>query len=149
MLQKLLNYAARCDTFVVNKFVFTPAYRQAERGKMHPLVKVDKKDDIAIVTLVKPEVTVEENEVIKKDLEDLVKGGARKIVLNFSNVKFMSSVVLATLISCYKDIKQAKGAMKLCCLSERVKDVFDVTELSKIFPIFQTQEDAIESLSEK
>lgn len=114
---------------------------------MGTLTDVQKKEDVSVVSLTKDEISMLENETLKQEFFELIKAGAKKIVVNFSQVKFVSSVVLATLISILKEVKSAGGSMKLCSMDPKVKNVFILTELHKIFEIYDTEEEALKKFS--
>ena len=37
------------------------------------------------------------------------------------------------------------GALKLCCLSKKLKDVFVITRLNTVFELFETEAEALAS----
>ncbi len=109
------------------------------------LIKLEKSDDVTVTTFLKDEINIIENDNVKRDILNLIKQGNKKILIDFSKVKFISSVVLATLISCLKEIKSVGGILKLCCMNQKVKSVFYVTELYKIFEIYEDKDHALDS----
>ena len=111
------------------------------------LIKLEKNKDVAVVKFLKDEISVIENENVKRELLNLIKAGNKKVLLDFTNVKFISSIVLATLISCIKEIKSVNGSLKLCCMNEKVKNVFYVTELCKIFDIYDKKDHALDAFN--
>ena len=112
---------------------------------MSDVIKLEKKGDIDVITFLKDEVNIIENDNVKTEILKLIKGGSRKLLIDFSKVKFISSIVLASLISCLKEIKSANGVLKLCSMNDKVKGVFYVTELHKIFEIYETKDHALDA----
>ena len=109
------------------------------------LMKIDKTGDITTVEFLKDEISIVENENVKRELLNLIKKGNKKILVNFSKVQFISSVILASLISCLKEMKEVSGVLKLCCMNQKVKSVFYVTELYKIFEIYEDKAHALDA----
>ena len=57
------------------------------------------------------------------------------IILDFSNVKFLSSAVLGLLIRISKKIYEHDGQLRLCSISPKIHEVFKITRLTKVFDI--------------
>lgn len=72
--------------------------------------------------------------------------GRKKIVLDFSNVEYLSSAALGKLITMDKKVKAAGGKLRLCCIRPDIYEVFTITKLNKIFDIRDTQEQAVAGL---
>ncbi|MBI3315555.1 MAG: STAS domain-containing protein [Candidatus Omnitrophica bacterium] len=68
---------------------------------------------------------------------------AKKVVVDLQSVSYVDSSGLATLVEMLKRMKLQGGAFGLTGLSDKVKSLFEITKLDKLFPIFATQEDAV------
>ncbi len=58
------------------------------------------------------------------------------VLLDFQEVKFMSSAALGALIRVNKKCKEFKINLKLCSINPEIMQVFKITKLDKIFAIF-------------
>jgi anti-anti-sigma factor len=58
---------------------------------------------------------------------------APHIVLNLSNVEFVSSTFLGRLLAMQKRINAAKGTLVLCGMNTVVREIFEVTKLETFF----------------
>jgi anti-sigma B factor antagonist len=67
------------------------------------------------------------------------------VVLNLSEVNFIDSGGLGTLVALYTTARNAGGAVKLASLSKRVGDLLQVTKLLTIFEVFDDEEMAARS----
>jgi anti-sigma B factor antagonist len=67
------------------------------------------------------------------------------VVLNLSEVNFIDSGGLGTLVALYTTARNAGGALKLARLSKRVGDLLQVTKLLTIFEVFDDEEMAAQS----
>ncbi len=65
-----------------------------------------------------------------------------KLVLDFKEVSFIDSSGIATLVEALKESKNYSLDFILCCLGERVKDVFELSRLDKVFKIVQSSDEA-------
>ena len=69
------------------------------------------------------------------------------LILDFKNVKFLSSAVLGLLIRISKRIYEAEGKLKLCNINPKIYEIFKITRLTKTFDIYKDVESATENLS--
>ena len=69
-----------------------------------------------------------------------------QLILDFSNVKFLTSSVLGLLIRISKKIYETEGVFRLCCIQPKIFEIFKITRLDKIFEIYPTRQDALEGL---
>jgi anti-sigma B factor antagonist len=67
----------------------------------------------------------------------------RNLLLNFTNVDFLSSAALGKLISLHKKVERAGGVLKLSNIKPEIYDVFKITRLNEKFDIKDEQEDAL------
>lgn len=58
-----------------------------------------------------------------------------QLIIDFSNVKFLTSSVLGLLIRISKKVYEINGSLRLCSISPKIQDVFRITRLDKIFEI--------------
>lgn len=71
------------------------------------------------------------------------KEGAKALVLNFTNVDFLSSAALNKLIMLNTKLKPTGGKMRLCGLKPEIKEVFVITKLTKVFDIKDDENEAL------
>jgi anti-sigma B factor antagonist len=68
----------------------------------------------------------------------------QKLVLDFSNVDFLTSAMLGKLVSINRKIKEKGGTLRLCGVCPNIRLIFKYTALDTIFDIRDTQSDAVE-----
>jgi anti-sigma B factor antagonist len=86
---------------------------------------------------------------VGQELYDLVESNDhRKIVLDFGNVRFLSSQTLGTLLTLKRKADQAKISVVFARLRPELHRVFEITNLNKLFRRFQTTDDAVAELAE-
>lgn len=66
-----------------------------------------------------------------------------KILLNFSNVDFLSSAALSKLMSLDKKVKAQGGVLKLSNIRPEIYEVFVITKLNRLFDIKDDEADAL------
>ncbi|MCE9532645.1 MAG: STAS domain-containing protein [Planctomycetes bacterium] len=69
--------------------------------------------------------------------------GRRKIILNFSNVDFLSSAALGKLITFNRKVQNVRGKLILCGISPDIREVFQITGLDKLITIHADQAAAL------
>ena len=65
------------------------------------------------------------------------------ILLNFTNVEFLSSAALGKLITLDRKVKTSKGRMKMCNIRPEIFEVFQITKLNKVFDIRKDETEAM------
>ncbi len=85
-------------------------------------------------------------DAIGKQLFDLVDNQARrKILLDFSRVKFLSSSMLGVLIRMQKQAQAIKGRVAILGLRPDLHKVFKITRLDRLFDFYEKEDDAMRS----
>jgi anti-sigma B factor antagonist len=69
----------------------------------------------------------------------------QKLVLDFSDVEFLSSAMLGKLISVNRKMKEKGGALRLCAVCPNIRLILRYTFLDTVLDIRDTQPDAIEA----
>lgn len=57
------------------------------------------------------------------------------ILLNFQNVIYMSSAALTELLRVNQVLREGGGSVRLCGLTDTIRNVFEITNLEKLFMI--------------
>jgi len=66
-----------------------------------------------------------------------------KLLLNFSNVDFLSSAALGKLITLDRKMKAHGGTLKLTNIRPEIYEVFAITKLNRLFDIKDDEADAL------
>jgi anti-anti-sigma factor len=67
--------------------------------------------------------------------EMLNKTTEERVILDFKNVKFMSSSMLSKLVAVNRKAGEFKVKLKLCSIDSEIRQVFKITKLDKLFDI--------------
>ncbi|HWB00627.1 MAG TPA: STAS domain-containing protein [Pirellulales bacterium] len=100
-------------------------------------LEVAEVGDVAVVRFVDRKILDEGNiQEMGQELFALVEeDGRAKLLLNFSQVDFLSSAALGKLITLDKKVKAAKGKMRLSNIRPEIYEVFAITKLDRLFDI--------------
>ena len=81
----------------------------------------------------------------QESVDQVIDGGAVKIIINFDKVNFVSSAGLRVLLYTAKKMKHAGGEMRICGLNESVQEIFKITGFNKIFSVLPGETEALAS----
>jgi anti-sigma B factor antagonist len=115
-----------------------------------PRISVDYAENATIVTFTDEKILEEKDvQALQESIMSVIESasGGIKLILDFSNVQFLSSAVLGLLIRVSKKVYENDGQLKLCSINPKIYKIFKITRLTKIFDIYQDIKSATESLS--
>ena len=106
-----------------------------EQGQ--PRIEVEYGLDVTFVTFTEEKILEEEQiKELREALEAVIeKNENKKLILNFVNVKFMTSAVLGLLVRVHKKVVELGGTLQLSNLNSNLQRVFEITQLTKVFDI--------------
>src|SRR5215813_8025387 len=108
-------------------------------------LEVEDIGDITVVSFLDKKILDDQNiQIIGEQLLSLVEElGRTKILLNFSNVEFLSSAALGKLIVLNRKLTEVGGKLVLCSIDRNIYDVFEITRLNKVFTIAKDEQDGL------
>ncbi|WOO40799.1 STAS domain-containing protein [Rubellicoccus peritrichatus] len=106
----------------------------------------DKQDNVNVVS-VKGRLDAGTSGSLEEALGSLVEAGEAKVLVDCRELDYISSAGLRVLLAGAKQFKKLDGSIALSALNPNVKQVFEISGFTSIFPIFATREEALESLS--
>ena len=87
----------------------------------------------------------EESALLRDEVKQAVANGQKRIVLNLSEINYIDSGGLGTLVALHTTAHNAGGAIKLANLTRRVGDLLQVTKLLTVFEVHTSEYDALEA----
>ena len=94
---------------------------------------------------VEGEVDLSNASRLRKHIVEQVEGGNHNLAVNLEAVDFMDSSGLAVLISGLRRTREHEGSLVLVSPTASVKRVLSITGLDKVFPIYDSLEEATQS----
>jgi anti-sigma B factor antagonist len=113
-----------------------------EQHRMDLGLDVQDRDGFAVLA-VSGEVDVATVPRLREQLHGLVAQGSNKIIVNLDAVDFLDSTGLGVLVGALKRVRSNDGDLYLVCTQPRIRKVFEVTGLTKVFQLFDTVDDAV------
>lgn len=102
-------------------------------------------DNTAIVTFLDPSLDASNNREFVEMLSPLLIQGAR-IVLDMSQLRFVDSAGLGSLMLCLRRLKALGGRLALFGLSRSVMALFEVVRMNRVFNIRPDRAAAIQAI---
>lgn len=81
----------------------------------------------------------------KAEFKKLTDARKNKILLNLQNLAYINSTAIGSIVALAQQVRRSKGDLKLCCMKEETRKVFDLVGASKILEIFDTEQQALKS----
>lgn len=92
---------------------------------------------------VRGEINISSSPDLKKSFEKIQ---AARVLINMSAVSYIDSSGLATLVELLKKVKTRGGSLMLTSLSDKVRSLFEITKLDKLFGIYPNDDTALKTL---
>jgi anti-sigma B factor antagonist len=114
-----------------------------------PKVNVEYLGSATVITLADEKILeAEDIRALQESITAVIEQAERiNLILDFRNVRFLSSAVLGLLIRISKRTYESGGQLRLCNINPKIHEIFKITRLTKIFDIYRDLETAIEDLT--
>ena len=101
----------------------------------HSMVRADGELDVSTAPQLRQTITTAIDE------------GAGTVIVDLTAVTFMDSTTLGVLIGAHNRVRESGGAIGVVCPDDRVRRVFRITGLDKVFTLHDTVSDAATALA--
>jgi anti-sigma B factor antagonist len=105
----------------------------------------EKQNNDVTIYSVDGDIDINSSPEIRKAFEKSIGKKAMNIVVNLNGVSYIDSSGLATLVEMLKKTRGYGGKLKLTNLAAKVKSLFEITKLEKLFAIYDTEDEAVAS----
>src|SRR5258706_10628749 len=92
------------------------------------------------------EIDLQQSPRLRQLLQTKVHDRVPVLLLDFTEVKYIDSSGLATLVEYYKNARPYSGRLAVAGLSKRVRSIFELVRLSEVFGVYPTVAEAQEAL---
>ena len=90
-----------------------------------------------------------EADLIREKIESVATEPAQRIVLDLSELEFISSPGLGAIVSARNQVQAGGGRIVLANPTPAVRKILEATRLSTLFEVFDTLQQAVNSLADK
>lgn len=108
-------------------------------------IKTELTEGITVLFVREDRLDANNSEELKAELRRLFERGTKDLIIDLKEILFIDSSGLGVLVSGYKNSSTLHGSLKLSNLQSQVKSMFELTRLHRVFDIFTTVDDALQS----
>ncbi|MEI6206163.1 MAG: STAS domain-containing protein [Desulfuromonadales bacterium] len=108
-------------------------------------LKTESNGSITVVFVKEERLDAHNSGDLKSEMNRLFEAGSCNLIIDLKEVRFIDSSGLGVLVSGFKNSSARQGSIKLSGLQTQVKSMFELTRLHRVFDIFTTVNDALES----
>ena len=108
-------------------------------------LKTELNGNLMVIFVREERLDAHNSDELKTEMIRNFEQGAKDILLDLKEVRFIDSSGLGVLVSGFKNASTRQGSLKLCGLQAQVKSMFELTRLHRVFDIFQTVDEALEN----
>ena len=105
-------------------------------------ISQSKADNVHILNI-EGDIDLNSSPQLRKTFNELLEKGSTKVVVNFEKVAYIDSSGLATLIEMMQRLKKSQGVICLVQMNDKIRNIFEITKLDKLFTIYRTQQEAL------
>jgi len=111
------------------------------------IASVRQKGDVTIVDIA-GRFDASSASSVKAELQDLISQGHTRLLLNLSGMTFIDSSGLGALVSCLRKAAAGGGDLRLADVPAFCRSIFELTRLTRVFDIGQSEQEALSALAE-
>ena len=116
-------------------------------GRMNFDIKTEQLTDDAYVIALQGEVDLYTAPEFKQQLLEVIGGGAKTVIVDFSDTTFIDSTTLGVLVGGVKRLRTNDGQLSLVCSDRNITKIFEITGLDRVFTIYPTRDEAVSALA--
>ena len=110
-------------------------------------VNVRQRGDVTILDL-KGKITIGTGDVaLRNAIQEVMAGGAKKVLINMSDVSTIDSSGIGELVSAYTTATNRGAKLRLYNLPAKVSDILTITQLITVFDVYDSEDQAAGSFS--
>ncbi|MCX6175014.1 MAG: STAS domain-containing protein [Ignavibacteriales bacterium] len=102
-------------------------------------------DDIIVEIVNFDRATLLEAEELKRQVNDKIDSGYRKVIIDLTSVEYLDSTFLGIIVNTLKKVAKLGGDLKLVGFKPNVRSMFELTRLFRVFESYSELQDAIKS----
>jgi anti-sigma B factor antagonist len=84
----------------------------------------------------------------KERMVQVIEDGKKQVIVDLSKATFIDSTTLGVLVGGVKRLRPAGGTLALVCNDQNIVKIFEITGLDRVFPIYDTRDEALSSVKQ-
>ncbi len=106
-----------------------------------------QRTDAALIVSAEGRVDGANARKFQKAVENVINDGDRAVVLDMAGLNYISSAGLRSILLIAKGLQKRNSQFAVCSLQDPIREVFRIVGFDKIVSIYDSQGEAIDSLS--
>jgi anti-anti-sigma factor len=86
---------------------------------------------------------------LRRAVTEFVDRRWRKLLIDFSETQYLNSSAIGVLVAAHTSYARRQWQLKLCSMNKHVHVIFAITNLMKIFSVYDTKEEALKGFADK
>jgi anti-sigma B factor antagonist len=103
----------------------------------------DKHSDYAVINMTGDLMDRSQAVPMLEEVEHLINADCKSFVISMENTRFLNSTGLNVLISVLTKSRKAGGDTYVCCVPQKINELFNITKLNSVFTISPTVIEAV------
>lgn len=108
-------------------------------------VKTENQKSMTVLFVREERLDAHNSDDLKTIFNQQFESGNINLCIDLKEIKFIDSSGLGVLVSAFKNASARQGVIKLSGLQSQVKSMFELTRLHRVFDIYSTVDDALDS----
>ena len=108
---------------------------------------MEDRDGISVLNI-KGRLDASNSGQVHEKIMSEIDGGKNKIVVNFSDVSYISSAGLRVIVYASKALSKKQGSFSLCSISGNIEKVFQISGLASLFDIHKDVESSLQAMKD-
>ena len=92
---------------------------------------------------IRGEINIDNVSGLKKIFQELIDKKPGGVLLNFSQVGYIDSMGISSLIELAKKLREVEGQLAFCDLSPKIRSIFSITRIDKMFNLYDSEQEAL------
>jgi anti-anti-sigma factor len=140
-----MSYYPKVNTEGWNRLKLFKKYNQC--GEVMK-IEYTYKDKILIIKPLDESLDAKDSRLFKDEIiEYITQNDINTTIINLENINYIDSSGLGSLLSILKFLNTRNGSLKLAALNKPVKSIFELVAMHKVFSIYNTTDEALNSLT--
>jgi anti-sigma B factor antagonist len=118
------------------------------RLQMKMMTTIRTLGDVTIVDISGRIVLGEESASLRSLVSDLLSKGHKEILLNLADVDYIDSSGLGHMVAAFTSVRKQDGQLKLLKVTNKVRDLIQITRLYTVFEIMDDEAVAVKSFGQ-
>jgi len=102
-----------------------------------------RKEDKGLIVSIKGRIDAVTAPDFEKSLSTWISQGETVLIVNLSELEYISSAGLRSILAIAKVLKAKGGKLIFACLKGTVKDVFKISGFGSIFQLYESEQEAL------